>query len=267
MFREARTQVQPGFAHELWRPAEQLPEYVDWVQAPPLRVNRANDEPAGPVSVDPEWELILMPLNDLLAAAGRVEWHLLALRQLATEAGGVARGLTGPDLPTRFGAWQVDAAYDEWLMVLWWCRAFEERLDRRGPSNSDTRRGVLNALADGEIATDLRDRLGELRAGTLRDVRALANLTLHRSLLPRAGSRTAAIQDSGVVLPIPDEATGQIDFPERLSYVDGRDAVTHAERVFAAIGTFVDALIDHLENGTYAARSARPRDDSFPKAF
>ncbi len=143
--------------------------------------------------------------------------------------------------PTTEDAWY---ALEELLV---WARTLDDRL-RRSPL--DGRRypdqGLIPALADGlrrEAVIAARTRL--LVAG-VKEARYLSGLNLHMQSI-QAGSKGGRVRSGRVLLPFPDRVDKPVRHRWELTFNDGRDALSFADGIMAAVELFMDEMLGAFE--------------------
>jgi hypothetical protein len=139
---------------------------------------------------------------------------------------------------------------DAWYTLeelLVWARTLDERLRRPA---KDWRRypdqGLIPALADGPRRDAVIDARARLLSAGVNEARFLAGLNLHMQTM-QAGSKHGRVRSGRIILPFPDRVTAPVGHRWQLTYNDGRDAVSFADGLMAAVERFMDELISAFE--------------------
>lgn len=210
-----------------------------------------------------------MLLDDVAHAAGGIEYTVekikVALQSAQTKLGEFAANdptfLRGPEPERgrRFCDVPIDHAHFEFMNLLAWAIALEERLDRSGTRVHPVRRGIVPSLAPETTLTPrVRDAVSALRQA-IDGTRYLANYAAHASAIPHPGA-SAKIIDARIVLPVPDPPTEPVEISAEFTYEQGRDLESFADELLAAVEVFMDALLSAFED---AARVGRTEPDKF----
>ena len=237
---EGRT-VPLDWGMELWKWDVSLYESADGIRAALTRAGRSVDDDS--ILFEATHSLVL----DVVDAAGGVEQaHQRLHAALGTANETVARwsaDLGGLDEGTGISDPSVEAVWYTLEELLVWARILDDRLRRS--SNSRRYRndqGLIPALADGlrrEAIVDARARL--LQSG-VSEARYLSGLNLHMQS-SQAGSKHGRIRSGQLVLQFPDHVTAPIDHRWQLTYTEGRDVVSFADSLMAAVVSFMDEMI------------------------
>jgi hypothetical protein len=237
----------------MWQPPQALPGFTEWRAT-------LSTEMAYPAQLELGQDL----LEEVVWAAARVERSLQGLiREFDAGQAMIDKAYPqrepaewdDPPLRSWFSGSEFTHASDHWVTLVWWVRAFQERMIRPARRGTTGPRGLIPALADGAVKEEIARRFEKLVADHLMDVRWLANFSLHHRKLPHGSG--ARVTSESVLIPIPDRLTGPVDFSSQLSYRENRDARRQAVGVFEAIAEFVDFLLETLEAETSRVRSGR----------
>jgi len=186
-------------------------------------------------------------LSDVVDAAGGIEYANIRLHECLERAQDAHAGysithslddyyITDPDMEA---AWYTV----EELAV--WARTLDERLKRAG-SKGRADQGLIPALADGPRRDAVIAARSRLLNGGLREARWLSGLNLHMQPT-QAGFKRGKIENGRIILPFPDRLTGRVDHRWRLTYDDGRDALSFADNLMESVATFMDATLGAFE--------------------
>jgi hypothetical protein len=204
-------------------------------------------------------------LIDVLHAGGGVEYHaervLGALDQSQREHRALVERQAGsefwvPYAPNQYVPVKESLAW-EYPNVLTWLRAVEERIDRRVPSRSGLRVGLLPAIAEEELRADVERLLGSFKA-RVGDERQVANYGLHAAKVPDPNRPIGLRQeDDTIIVEIPDAPSEPVYVFDQFTYEDGRDLRTFAVEVLAATEELMDGLLDAFGRAHERIRIAR----------
>lgn len=225
-----------GFYAELWRSPEDDPDL------PALKA-KYGDRAESEVSM-----LQMQLLREVLTAAGGLFYTLGKIEALLAEmqvyvethiqpwpAGEpwpeFGQGVSHPLL--------VHASY-EFVNLLSWLRAIDERLDRRHRASSDQPRvGLLPALAYRPLRERVEALVVTFRAEALE--RRLANYVMHAGTVPPPLEGARLTPDHKVSLRIPDRPGDRVSTRWHLTYEEERDGLTVAREAAQAVESLVDA--------------------------
>jgi len=227
---------------ELWKWDVSRYESADGIRAALTR--------AGKLPVDDDaivFEATHSLVHDVVDAAGGVEQaHVRLHGAMDAVQATLARWSADVDWQREgigIGDPTVEAAWYTVEELLVWARILDDRLRR--PSNSRKYRqdqGLIPALADGPRRDAIVAARARLLQGGVQEARYLAGLNLHMQS-SQAGSKGGRIRSGQVFLRFPDQVTAPIDHRWQLTYNDGRDVVTFADGLMAAVERFMDELI------------------------
>jgi hypothetical protein len=246
---EGRT-VSLDWGMELWKWDVSLYESADGIRTAIMR--------AGKLPVDDDsilFEATGSLVLDIVDAAGGVEQaHQRLHRAMDVVHETLARWSAEVDW-LREGMGITDPSVEAvWYTVeelLVWARVLDERLRRR---SSDRRRypgdqGLIPALANGPRREAVVNARARLLQGGVHEARYLSGLNLHMQST-QAGSKHGRIHSGQVFLRFPDYVSGPIGHRWQLTYNEGRDVMSFADGLMAAVKRFMDDMIlafeDHL---------------------
>ncbi|OBJ97963.1 hypothetical protein [Mycobacterium sp. 1245852.3] len=231
-----------------WKDAPDLPGYNDW-QALVSTLDAATR-----ARVDDDelrYHMVRGLVPEIIFAAGGVEREIQTLSEASQIAQAYAdaymprpipQPVTGP--PTIGPHASHHAAYAV-MNALTWVRAVQERVSRK---DFGTPAGLLASLKDGPLKTAIQSHFANLTPA-LDDVRKFDNYVLHAGAIQGGSTPGFAVRPDGTTyFPFPDDpATTRIGTWEEFRYNDRRDALTYLEGVFAAVETFIDAMLDAFD--------------------
>lgn len=190
-------------------------------------------------------------LDDVLVAAGGVENAIGQLRSAIAELERwvAEQGIRAtPGIPYGLGHDASTAAWYAFADVISWARALEERLDRRPVDKKKfPRQGLLPAIKPKRLKKRVTALVESLRRGPVGETRPLANFTLHAAMVrhPYSG---ASLEPSGAVsLPIPDTPPHGVANWYLFTWIDNRDGVAFAEKLWLSVQDFIEALLTAFE--------------------
>jgi hypothetical protein len=190
-------------------------------------------------------------LNDVVVAAGGVEYAVLRLRVLKRQIEREVRRhkiVPTPGIPHGYASGStIEAAY-AFADLLTWMRAVVERLERPSKVKGIPNQGLVPALRPKRLRKRAEELLDDLKSGPVGHTRNLANFTLHSAML-RSPQSGVDLEPSGRArLPIPDTPSRPVDHWLLLEWQQGRDGFEVAEELWRCVQTFVDDLLDAFEN-------------------
>ena len=247
------------FGNELWGPLDAHPARA-WIAEQP---QADGAEPRS--DSDIRHQLTSGLLDNVVHAAGGIEYAAEKIKAAICRA--QARLDENPFSPgpepeqwRGFADVPVDEAHYEFLNLLAWMKALEERLDRRVPnSKPPARLGLLPALAQN---TTLQPRVQAaveiLKQDSLSASRYLANFAVHASAIPYPGAGARVNASGRVFIPIPDPPKQHIGLFEQFTWFEKRDLASFAEESLSAVERFVDALLGAFEDAA-RVRRAEPK--------
>jgi hypothetical protein len=238
--------VSLDFGAELWKWDVSFYESAEGIRAALTRAGRPLDDDS--ILFEATHSLVL----DVVDAAGGVEQahqrfhaavdgvHEVYARWLAADptSGSERTGIVDPS---------VEATWYALEELLVWARVLDDRLKRSPVSRQySAKQGLIPALADGPRRAAVIDARARLLQGGVDEAGYLSNLSLHMQS-SQAGSKMGEIRSGKVVLPFPDRVTGPVGHRWLLTYNDGRDAVSFADTLMAAVERFMDETIGAFE--------------------
>jgi hypothetical protein len=248
-----------GARDDTWADLADTPQYATWQRL-------AEARGAGG---DVQHYMTRGLLSEVLYAAGGVERELRELRkalndgqqpaaqdaprpapQNATRPSVLLQGqpvpaaqrqpIGGPYAAVRPGR---EASYS-FVNLLSWARSTVERTDRPYKPGSSGRVGLLPALRKGELHDSVEAALQHLRAA-LRDSRSLSSYAFHAGAVPDGGTQGSGILPDGRNLtPAAYPLTNPALAADALEFTEGRDMLTYATELMAAIEVFVNQVLD-----------------------
>ncbi len=201
-------------------------------------------------------------LSEVLYAAGGVERELGRLRQAldgarqvtAREAPRPTVLLQGQAAPAAqrqpiggpYAAVRpVREASYSFVNLLSWARSTVERTDRAYQPGSSGRAGLLPALRPGELRDGVESALQHLRTA-LKDSRSLSTYAFHAGAIPGEGTSGSGLllPDGDTLAPPAYSLTKEAPVEEALQFTEGRNMLTCATELMAAIELFVNQVLD-----------------------
>jgi hypothetical protein len=234
------------FGAELWKWDVSFYESAEGIRAALTRAGRPLDDNS--ILFEATQSLVL----DVVDAAGGVEQahqrfhvaveavHEMHARWLAANPtlGSEGVGMSGP---------AVEATWYALEELLVWARVLDDRLKRRPVNRKySAEQGLIPALAEGPRRAAVIDARARLLQSGADEARYLSNLSLHMQS-SQAGSKRGRIRSGKVVLPFPDRVTEPVSHRWQMTYNDGRDAVSFADTLMAAVERFMEETIGAFE--------------------
>ena len=236
-------------AHAPWKDAPDLPGYSDW-QALVLTLDAATQ-----ARIDDgvlRYHMVRGLVGEVIFAAGGVEREIEALRTAGQIAQAFAdthmprpipQPLMGPPVIGHHASHH--AAYAV-MNALTWIRAVQERVSRNDPRRGPA--GLLPSLKDGPLKATIESHFANATPA-LHDARKFDNYVLHAGAI-QGGSTPgfAVLPDGKAYFPFPDDPTSnRIGTWEEFRYRDGRDALSYLDKIFVAVATFIDGMLDAFD--------------------
>ena len=233
-----RTELSPRIGGLHVRAIDLAAACQKWVNKP---VRTDNDSRA--------FESACFRLMDVVDAVGAIEYMEGKIGRIVAKATPAARKYFRPTFVmsaeeqaaegTKLFTIGLDAYY-EFQNLLWWTRALEDRV-----SKSDF--GLFLFLA-AEDNTNVKALWRAFRAiPSLKNIRALANYTLHSSALPPPIEQGFSFRDGRLLIRIPDSSTSEIRLGQQFTYTQGRDVLTVAREISKAAHVFGEGCVNVLE--------------------
>ncbi len=226
---------------ELWKWDVSLYESVDGIRAALTRAGKSADDDS--ILFEATHSLVL----DVIDAAGGVEQAQQRLHKaLDAVHETVARwsaDLGGLDEGTGISDPSVESVWYTLEELLVWARILDDRLRRSSNSrNYRADQGLIPALANGPRRDAVVNSRARLLQGGVSEARYLSGLNLHMQST-QAGSKHGRIRSGQVFLQFPDHVSAPIDHRWQLTYTEGRDVVSFADGLMAAVECFMDEMI------------------------
>lgn len=225
---------------ELWKWDVSLYESADGIRAALTQAGRVPDDDS--ILFEATHSLV----RDVIDAAGGVEQAHQRLHKTMDEAHEtIARWSLGVDLGegTGIGDPSVEAAWYAVEELLVWARILGDRLKRNAVRRGyRAAQGLVPALANGTRRDTIIDARARLFQGGVDEAHHLACLNLHMQS-SQAGSKGGRMHSGQVILRFPDHVSARIDHRWQLTYTQGRDAMSFADGLMAAVERFMDEMI------------------------
>jgi hypothetical protein len=240
-----------GARDETWADLSDTPQYAPW--------QRLAEARGAPADVRPYMTHGL--LAEVLFAAGGVERELRELHKAVGDGQRAAQepprpsvlvqvqqqtsALQGrPDARAFVSARPVREASYSFVNLLSWARATVERTDRPYQPGSSGRAGLLPALRPGELHDSVEAALQHLRTALL-DSRSLSSYAFHTGAVPGdEAPGSGRLPDGDTLAPPAYSLTKQEPAVGALQFSEGRDMLTYATDLMAAIEVFVNRVLD-----------------------
>jgi hypothetical protein len=188
-------------------------------------------------------------LMDVVDAVGAIEYTAGKIGRIVTKATPSARKYFRPAYVrsaaertaegTKLFTIGLDAYY-EFQNLLWWTRALDDRV-----SKSDF--GLFLFLAS-EDRAKVKTLWRAFRAiPPMKNIRVLANYTLHSSALPPPIEQGFSFRDGRLLIRVPDSFTNEIRLGHQFTYHQGRDVLSIAREIAKAAHVFAEGSVNILE--------------------
>jgi hypothetical protein len=231
---------------ELWRSVEKHPAYgFYWGRLTAL--GRDPDEPRI------RYYLTRNLLSDVAHAADGIEFTFAKIelavsntqRWVDQEVPAWDPTKPWPEGGHAIGHPEVDAAWFEFMNLVNWVKAFDERLAHTfGPH----RLGLVNSLADDHpIAMPIRTSYQRLRKDVLADAHFLAEYATHYSAIPYPGRGGELTPDGKVIIKLPDPVSERILTWDQFTWKNNRDMISFGRHLLKSVETFMIGLIALFE--------------------
>jgi hypothetical protein len=236
-------------AHAPWKDAPDLPGYSDW------QARVSTFDAATQARIDDgvlRYHMVRGLVDEIIFAVGGVEREIEALRA----AGQIAQAFADTHMPRpipqplmgppRIGHHASHHAAYAVMNALTWIRAVQERVRRNDPGRGPA--GLLPSLKDGPLKATIESHFANATPA-LHDARKFDNYVLHAGAI-QGGSTPgfAVLPDGKPYFPFPDDPTSnRIGTWEEFRYRDGRDALSYLDRIFVAVATFIDGMLDAFD--------------------
>jgi hypothetical protein len=245
-----------GFYTEHWRSPEDDPDYERLVE-------KYGDEASHRLERTQLLDEVLAAAAGLLYTVDKIERLLGELQTDVDEyVPRWSQGEPWPELGSKVSHPHALQASFEFVNLLGWLRAIDERLDRpHRPGRKQPRIGLLPALADRPLRTRVEHLVKDFRTKVLE--RTLANYVLHAGVVPSPLGGVRLTQTHEISLRIPDRPTNRVDH-WLLTYQDERDALTLARETGRDVELLIENLLTAFDHERRAIDDERERSRPLP---
>jgi hypothetical protein len=194
------------------------------------------------------WQL----LDEVIVAAGGIEYSANAFKDSISELQDYCdkyKIVALTDVQTGVFHQSATTAWYEFTNVLFWSRTLEERLERKpsSPREGLRKQGLLPALTEGSLKTEVQRLIRRLRSGPVGEARKLTNFSLHIALVKHPFSGANVDEKGKVHMLIPGMPINKVANWNLLDWTQQRDGVNFIEGVVNSTEEFMDELLTAFE--------------------